>query len=131
MLTPDVRLVQPLTRTIRGLPAAEAWKQRLLTALPSLRSDVESWSVNGDVLFIAFRLRAAEPTFQLEWPAVDYFRLRSGLAYERLSFFDSLLLLRQVTRQPRAWLRFMRWASSEWLAAVRTDGHAAHGPIAE
>jgi hypothetical protein len=116
ILAPDVRLVQPLTRSIFGLPAAEGWRRRLFTAMPNLRTQVDGWCASGDLLFIAFRLRAVEPTYQLEWPAVDRFRLRAGLALERVTYFDGLLLLRQIARQPRTWPRFLRWASSEWQA---------------
>jgi hypothetical protein len=116
LLTPDVALVQPLTGWKFGLPAAEAWRGRLLSAMPSLRAEVEGWSATQDLLFIAIRLRAREPGYALEWPAVDRFRLRAGYAAERITYFDSLELLRQVARQPRTWLRFMRWAGSEWMS---------------
>lgn len=116
LLTPDVRIAQPLTRSMFGLSAADGWRRRLFTAMPSLRADVESWSASGDLLFIAFRLHAVEPTYRLEWPAVDRFRLRSGFASERLTYFDGLLLLRQILGQPRTWRRFLRWARSEWQA---------------
>lgn len=116
LLAPDVALVQPLTGSKFGLPAAEAWRRRLLSALPSLRARVEGWSATQDLLFIAIRLRAREPGYALEWPAVDRFRLRAGFAAERVTYFDSLQLLQQVARQPRTWLRFMRWAGSEWTS---------------
>jgi hypothetical protein len=121
ILAPSVRLIQPLTRPIFGLSAAEGWRRRLFTAMPSLRTEVEDWSVSGDLLFIAFRLRAVESTYRLEWPAVDRFRLRAGLAVERITYFDGLLLLRQVARQPHTWPRFLRWASSEWQADTGSD----------
>lgn len=70
--------------------------------------------MSGNALFIALRLRAVEPTYRLEWSAVDCFHIRAGLATERTSYFDSLLLLRQVARQPHTWLRFLGWARSEW-----------------
>jgi hypothetical protein len=116
LLTPDVALVQPLTGWKYGLPAAEAWRRRLLSAIPSLRAEIEGWSATQDLLFIAFRLRAREPAYELQWPAVDRFRLRAGLAAERITYFDGLQLLTQVARQPRTWLRFMRWAGSEWTS---------------
>jgi hypothetical protein len=116
LLTPDVALVQPLTGWKFGLPAAEAWRRRLLSAMPSLRAEVEGWSASRDLLFIAIRLRAREPAYELEWSAVDRFRLRAGFAEERITYFDSLQLLKQVARQPRTWLRFTRWAGSEWTS---------------
>jgi hypothetical protein len=116
LLTSDVRLAQPMTRSIRGLSAAEQWRQRLLSAMPSLRADVEGWSASGDLLFIAIRLRAVEPTYRLEWPAVDRFQLRAGLASERITYFDGLQFVWQVARQPRTWLRFSGWAIREWRA---------------
>jgi hypothetical protein len=120
ILAPDVRIAQPLTRATRGLSAAEAWRRRLFIAMPSLRAEVEGWSASGDLLFIEIRMRAVEPTFRLEWPAVDRFRLRAGLATERITYFDGLMLLRQVARQPRTWLRFVRWARSEWQGTRAT-----------
>lgn len=116
ILAPDVRLVQPLTRSITGLRAAEGWRRRLFTAMPNLRTQVDGWSASGDLVFISFRLRAIEPTYRLEWPAVDRFQLRAGLAIERITYFDSLLLLSQIAGQPRTWPRFLRWAISEWRA---------------
>jgi hypothetical protein len=116
LLKPDVRLVQPLTDEVRGMVEALAWRQSLLRAMPSLRAEVEDWSARDDLLFIAFRLHASEPTYQLQWRAVDRFRLQAGLAIERFSYFDSVALLSQVARQPPTWPRFLAWAWREWRA---------------
>jgi hypothetical protein len=118
ILSADVRLVQPLAAVAAGLPAADAWQRRLLAALPSLRGEVLSWSARDELLFIELRLSAREPAYSVEWRLVDRIRLRGGLAVERVAYFDSLALLVQAARQPRAWPRFLRWACRELVSGV-------------
>lgn len=117
LLAPDVHLVQPLSRGVYGVPAAEAWNKRLLTHVPSLRGTVERWSAARHHVFIEFRLHS-EP-YGIAWPAVDRFLLGTdALAKQRVSYFDGLALLLKVARRPRSWLPMLSWALAELRAGA-------------
>ncbi len=109
LLTPDVRLVQPLAAPMHGLDGARRGFTPIFAWLPDLRAHVDRWGVREGFLFIEFRLRATIGGRPFEWPAVDRFTLRSdGMATERISYFDPLPILFATITRPRGWVRFFR-----------------------
>lgn len=108
MLQPDVRLVQPASPTVVGRENARQMFHALLSWLPDLRGEVNSWSGSGDLLFIEFRLMATVGGRRVEWPVVDRLRLRNGLVQERVSYFDPSALVGAVLRHPSTWLGYLR-----------------------
>jgi ketosteroid isomerase-like protein len=108
ILTDDVRLVQPLSRTTVGLAAARESFRRLFREFPDLRGEVDRWRGGGDCLFIEFRLRASIGSRPFEWPAVDRFTLRADKACERVSYFDGIPLAMALAWRPLTALRLLR-----------------------
>jgi ketosteroid isomerase-like protein len=109
LLADDVTLVQPLAPVMRGLPAVRAGFAPIFAWLPDLRGEVDRWSVDGDVLFIEFRLRATLGGRPIEWPVVDRFVLGAdGKATSRVSYFDPLPLLGAALARPSGWLQLLR-----------------------
>lgn len=103
ILTPDVVLIQPLSRPMHGLDAARAEFARLFAWLPDLRAEIDDWGANGATLFIEFRLSATVGGRPLEWPVVDRFTLTGDKASRRVTYFDALPLMMRVLASPRAW----------------------------
>jgi len=100
----DVVLVQPLlARPARGLAAAKATFAKIFAAIPDLRGFVDRWSASGDTIFIELRLRGTVGGEVVEWPLVDRFIVRDGLAHERASYFDPTVLLAAAARHPTSW----------------------------
>jgi hypothetical protein len=108
LLTEDVVLVQPLSRPMRGLAAAQAKFSRIFAWVPDMRAEVDAWSSSGALLFIEFRLSGSYGKKRVVWHAVDRLRLRGAFACERVSYFDPSPILRAVARQPTAWLDVLR-----------------------
>jgi hypothetical protein len=61
-----------------------------------------------DGVLIEFRLIGTLGGRSIEWPVVDRFVLREGLAVERVSYYDPTRLLLAILTRPRSWLRFLR-----------------------
>ena len=108
LLHPDVVLIQPLARRLRGLDAAQAEFRKLFTWLPDLRGEVDDWAARNDTLYIQFRLSATIGKRRIEWHAVDRFDLRGDKAVKRVSYFDSKPLLLRVVRHPSTWIGWWR-----------------------
>lgn len=109
LLAPDVRLVAPLTRTTYGLAEGKEVFGSLLRFLPNLSGVVHRWGSTADGVLIEFTLSATAGGVRIAWDAVDRIVLREdGLATQRVSYFDSAQLLRQVALRPRAWPTFLR-----------------------
>ena len=117
LLTDDVLLVQPLSRPMRGLVAAQAEFANIFRWVPDMRAEVDDWCAWDDRLFIEFRLSGTYGRRRVEWPAVDRFCLRGDLACERISYFDPSPILRAVLGQPSAWVSLLR--SGMWRALIR------------
>jgi ketosteroid isomerase-like protein len=105
VLTDDVRLIQPLSRTTFGLQAAQKSFAALFAQFPDLRATVDRWSGDDQVVFIEFHLHGSLGGRPIEWSAVDRFSLREGRAYERVSYFDGIPVALQLLRRPLAALR--------------------------
>jgi hypothetical protein len=109
VLAPDVRLVAPMTRTTSTLAEGREVFATLLEVLPDLTGVMHRWGETEDGVLIEFTLSATAGGASLSWDAVDRFVLREdGLAKERISYFDSGQLLRQVALRPRAWPALLR-----------------------
>lgn len=116
MLAPDVVLRQPLSPPLRGLDRAKAGFRRIFALLPDLHAEVDRWSAAGDTVYIEFRLIGTLGGRPVEWPAVDRFTLRDGMATERVSYFDPTPLVTALLTRPGAWPRFIR--SGYWRAWI-------------
>ena len=108
LLDEEIVLEQPTLPTTIGKAQAREAFTRLFTAFPGLRGTVHSWAGNGDLVFIEFTLSCSFGTGQLSWPAVDRFRLRNGLALERINYFDPTHLFIQILRRPSGWRNLAR-----------------------
>jgi ketosteroid isomerase-like protein len=107
LLTEDVRLVQPLSRTTFGLQAAKDSFRRLFAVIPDLRGVVDRSRGDDEVLFIEFRLHGTVGARRIEWPLVDRFLLRGEKACERVSYFDPLVLVGPLLRAPLTAIRLL------------------------
>ncbi|MGW4249364.1 nuclear transport factor 2 family protein [Nocardia sp. NPDC004722] len=127
LLDPDAVLIQPLSRPMRGIAAAQEEFRRIWTFLPDLRAAVDRWHGDDQLLFIEFRLHARAGRQVLEWPNVDRFTLADGKATERVNYFDPLPLLPQLLTQPSVWFRW--WTSGAarpWRSGHRIDSRSRH-----
>jgi ketosteroid isomerase-like protein len=105
VLTDDVVLRQPAMPDIVGKAAAHETFKRLFRAFPGLTVTVHRWAAREDVVFIEFTLRGEFGGRPLQWPAVDRFVVRNGLAAERVSYFDGAELFLEILKRPRGWRR--------------------------
>ncbi len=105
--TDDVVLIQPMVPPSVGRAECRARFARLFGLIPDLHATVHRWAASGDVVFIEFTLSGTFGGRELSWPAVDRFRLRDGLAAERVSYFDSMPLTLQMLTRPRGWRRLI------------------------
>jgi ketosteroid isomerase-like protein len=104
LLADDIVLKQPILPTSVGKAAARDAFTRLFVAFPNLTADVHRWAAEGsDLVFIEFTLNCDFGGRELSWSAVDRFRLRDGLALERVSYFDALPLLLKILGRPQGW----------------------------
>jgi ketosteroid isomerase-like protein len=108
ILAEDVVLRQPLGPTTRGLAAGKQAFSKIFKAVPDLRAVVDRWAPTEDGVFIEFRLMGTVGGRLVEWPVVDRFVLRDGIAIERIGYFDPTPLLRAVLTRPMSWGRFLR-----------------------
>ena len=103
LLTSDVVLIQPMSRPMVGIEAAQAEFRKLFAWLPDLHAIVDAWGANGSALFIEFRLIATIGGRPVEWPVVDRFVLRGDKAEKRVTYFDALPLVIRLLKTPSAW----------------------------
>lgn len=109
LLAPRVRLVAPLTPTTETLADGKRAFAGMLALVPDLTAEVHRWGPAEGGVLIEFTLSGSAAGAALSWPAVDRIALgEDGLATERVSYFDSLPLVRTVLRHPRAWPGFLR-----------------------
>jgi len=103
LLHPDVLLLQPVTRPIRGRAAARAEFSRLLRWLPDLRGTVDQSAVRDAVALIAWRLAFTLGRQPYELRIIDRLVVSDGLIREREAYYDSLRLMLALLRRPRSW----------------------------
>lgn len=108
LLAEDIVLRQPLGPTARGLAAGRRSFSQIFKAVPDLRAVVDRWAETEDGVFIEFRLMGTVGGRLVEWPVVDRFVLRDGMAVERMGYFDPTPLLRAFLTRPSSWGRFLR-----------------------
>lgn len=110
LLTPDVRLVAPMTPATGGLAAGKRWFATILDLIPDLTAEVHAWGETEYGLLIEFTLAGtAAGRVPVSWDAVDRIVLRAdGLASERVSYFDAAPLALRIARHPRAWPALLR-----------------------
>ncbi len=108
LLTEDVVLRQPLAPTSRGLAAGKRAFAQIFTAVPDLHAVVDRWTATEDGVLIEFRLMGTVGGRPIEWPVIDRFVLRNGMAVERRGYFDPTPLLRAFLTSPTSWARFLR-----------------------
>jgi len=131
-LAEDVVLVQPLSRTMRGLAEVRAGFTPIFAWLPDLHGEVDRWGAKEDILYIEFRLRATIGGKPFEWPVIDRFVLRDdGKAIERVTYFDPLPLMLATLSRPSSWWGFVRSGAAKALFASRDkDGRSrTHAPL--
>ena len=109
LLHPDVILLQPVTKPIRGREAARAEFTRLLRWLPDLHGTVDHAAADRDVALIAWRLAFTLGGRPVELPIVDRIVVDGGLIRERRAYYDSLALITKVLRRPSAWMGYFRY----------------------
>ena len=117
LLTDDAVLIQPLAPRMEGIEAAKREFAKIFGLIPDLHAEIDRWVVDGDLVFIEFRLMGTISGRPVSWRVVDRFFLRDGYARERVTWFDTWPLLVAVLRTPSAWVRWWRsgagrpWAS--------------------
>jgi ketosteroid isomerase-like protein len=109
LLHPEVRLLQPVTPPIVGRAAAREEFSRLLAWLPDLRGTVDESAVDDDLALIAWRLAFALGGRPFELRIVDRIVVAEGLIREREAYYDSLGLMLELLRRPRAWPGYWRY----------------------
>jgi ketosteroid isomerase-like protein len=101
LATPDVLLVQPGMRTMRGKAAWREAVRDLLELVPDLRAEVLRWGATEDGVLIEFTLRGTLARRPFEWTLVDRIVLDGGLVKERVSYFDPLPVTLESLKAPR------------------------------
>ena len=109
LLHPDVILLQPVTKPIRGRDAAREEFTRLLGWIPDLRGTVDHAAADGDTALIAWRLRFTLGPRPVELRIVDRIVVDGGLIREREAYYDSLDLMSRLLARPSAWLGYLRY----------------------
>ena len=109
LLTPDARLLQPVTPVVVGHAAARREFGRLLKWLPDIHGVVDEWSASGETILIAWRLRFTLGTRPFELRIVDRLVRRDGLIAEREAYFDSVRFLAATLSRPSAWMGYLRY----------------------
>lgn len=124
-LTDDVRLVQPQLPTTTGREAfRERFARPLFSLMPDLHARVESWAARGDVVLIEITLEGTLGGRTVRLPVVDKVTLCDGLAAERVSYLDPMVLLGAVATRPRAWPRFLKLQASRITGGLTNGGQA-------
>lgn len=109
LLHPDVVLLQPVTKPIRGRDAARTEFARLLHWLPDLRGTVDQTAVRDALALIAWRLVFSLGGRPYELRIVDRLVVSDGLIREREAYYDSLQLMIALIGRPRGWPGYWRY----------------------
>lgn len=109
LLHPDVLLLQPVTKPIRGKEAARVEFGRLLHWLPDLRGTVDRHAIDGEVALVAWRLVFGLGGRPYELRIVDRLVVAEGLIREREAYYDSLALMLALLGRPSSWPGYWRY----------------------
>ena len=109
---PEVVLVQPGMRTMRGRDEVLRGWTRLFRAMPDLRGEVHRWAPTEDGVLIELSLRATVARRPFEWSLVDRIVLEDGLVRERVTYQDPRPLALEALKAPRKWPAFVRLAAA-------------------
>jgi ketosteroid isomerase-like protein len=101
LAAPDVLLVQPGMRTMRGKAAWREAVRELLELVPDLRAEVLRWGPTEDGVLIEFTVRGTLARRPYEWTLVDRIVLEDGLVKERVSYFDPLPVTLESLKAPQ------------------------------
>jgi len=124
LLHPDVVLLQPVTKPIRGREAARREFTRLLAWLPDMRGVVDHWSADDATALIAWRLRFTLARRPFELRMVDRIVVADGLIREREAYYDSLGFMIALLGRPSAWPGYWRYRG--YLPAQRSASGREH-----
>jgi hypothetical protein len=118
-LAPEIRLIQPMGRTVVGHRALrEQFARPLFELMPDLHGTVEGWAANGDTVYVELRL---DGTLAGRRPVTlrtcDRIKLVDGVAVERLAHVDPTPLLAAIALTPRVWGRAIRQQLAAWRHA--------------
>lgn len=113
LCTPDVVLIQPLSRPLRGVEGLRRMAEPLFDAMPDLRGETLRWGTTADGVIVELRLSGTLAGRRLDWITMDRILLRDGLMAERRAYFDPTPLLPAMLSRPRAALRLLRGMRKE------------------
>lgn len=105
----DVVLFQPHLPPVRGKKAAIAEFNHLFAWLPGTHSVVQRWRESPELAFIEHVLHFPVGGEFIRIPSVDRFKLKEGLAIERVAYFDRVKLISAILRHPSLWPGFIRY----------------------
>jgi hypothetical protein len=109
VLAPSACLSAPMVRTTCGLEAGKSAFAELFELIPDMTVEVDRWGATSDGVLIEFTVRGTPGGSPISWQSVDRFVLdEDGLATERFTYFDSLPVVLDLARRPRAWPGFAR-----------------------
>jgi ketosteroid isomerase-like protein len=109
LLHPDVTLLQPVTKPIRGREAARVEFAKLLGWLTDLRGTVDETAVHDDLALIVWRLAFTLGGRPYELRIVDRIIVADRLIREREAYYDSLGFMLELLRRPSAWAGYWRY----------------------
>lgn len=106
-LDPTYTISQPLWQVSATGPDAfrEGFARPIFAVFSDIRGTVESWSTEGDQIFIEVRLDATVGRRRVTLRVVDRVRLLDGRAVERVTYADVLPIVGAVLRSPSVWWR--------------------------
>jgi hypothetical protein len=103
LIHPDVTSLQPLSAPAIGIDALENQFRGLFQLLPGVTATVRSWGSAEPNVFVEFELRAPARRHPLLLHTCDRFTLHHGQIAERAVYFDTVILLRFLARNPPRW----------------------------
>jgi ketosteroid isomerase-like protein len=109
VLAPDARLSAPMMPTTQGLKEGGRAFADLFELVSDISIEVHRWGATADGVLIEFTVRGTAAGAPVSWESVDRFVVgENGLASERFTYFDSLPLVLNLARRPKAWPAFVR-----------------------
>ncbi|WP_432190304.1 nuclear transport factor 2 family protein [Streptomyces sp. Tue6028] len=89
LFTQDATIQHPgMREPVHGRPAIHAYFDRVLAARPGLVLRPTATAVEGDTVFVHYRMQAVSAGSTVSWEGIDMFRLRGALAENGVAHFD-------------------------------------------